>query len=383
MRIALIWTLPVQLTAITVRYERYVRGFRALGHDPITVCLPAAAEGYAEPVALAPDENALRDPAFYGILRIDAAVIITWLVLPEVVAAVKKSCPWVVSLADSDGKIGVRAHPGPTFRRMVAQHTQLGMKLRATKYWLKLYLFGTAEQDRLVLQSAEYADRIAVCSRAAANHLRHFYQYHHRSDLADKVIVAPYPIDECYLQADVPSCRNDQVVAIGRWDDPQKDAQLLCQAVHRFLSAGSRTQFLLIGSNGERAFAALTRRWPQVSYLGRQPPEVIAEHLRTSRVLLLPSRWESGPIVLNEALASGCTVVGTDSVPAVVSTCSEGPFGAVSRGRSAVRLEQALLSEMTAWNQGQRDPVAIATHWRPRFDPTNVCQLLLAAGGLI
>jgi glycosyltransferase involved in cell wall biosynthesis len=376
--VGLIWAATTRLSGITVRYERYVRGLRALGHDPLTVCLPAAAAGYPEPVALAPTEAALRDPEFYRPRRFEAALVMTWLGLPEIVAAVKESCPWVVSIADSDGQIGVRTHPGATFRRTVYQHSRFGMKLRAAKYWLQLYALGPAEQDQPVLASAGPADRIAVCSSAAAAHLRRFFDSYRRPDLAGKVMAAPYPIDECYRTPEVPVRRGNQVVAIGRWDDPQKDAGLLCRAADRFLSTGGRAEFLLVGPNGGRAFEALTRRWSQVRYLGPCPPDVVAEHLRNSRVLLLPSRWESGPIVLNEALASGCTVVGTDAIPSVVSACVEGGFGAASRGRSAAGLAQALRSEMSAWERGERNPVAIAAYWRPRFDPVTVCRELLA-----
>lgn len=376
-RVALVWAADARLTSISVRYERYVRGFRAVGWEPVTVCLPAAAEGYAEPVHPAPNAAALRDPEFYRAVGADAAVVVTWLGLPDVVAALKRSCPWVASVADSDGRVGARAHPGPTFRRMTVEQPRWGMKARAARYWLRLYLFDPQAQDGPILASAEQADRVAVCSPAAVGHLRAFFDSYRRPDLAARVISVPYPIDECYLTGPVPSDRNNQVVAIGRWDDPQKDADLLCDATDRFLAAGGRTEFLLFGLNGDRWFGPLAKKWPQVKYLGVQPPGAIADHLQRSRALFLPSRWESGPIVLNEALASGCTVVGTDAVPSVVSTCAEGDYGQVARGRSASRLADALRAEMAVWDRGERNPAKIAAYWRPRFDPVTVCRQLL------
>jgi len=376
MRIGLVWPSTNRLVDITVRYERYARGFRALGYDPVTVCLPSAAAGYTEPVALAPTERALRDPAFYRSLGADAGIVITWLGVPDVVAAVKGACPWVVSLADSDGQIGVRVHPGPTFARMTAQHPRWGTKVRAAKYWIQLALSGRNELDGLVLVSADHADRIAVCSPAAVDHLRAFFAHYRRPDLAAKVEAVPYPVDECYLTGPVQTDRPPRVVAIGRWDDPQKDAGMLCRAVELHLVTGGRTEFVLFGANGDRWFGPLARKWPQVRYLGVQPPGVVAGHLRSSRAVILPSRWESGPIVLNEALASGCTVIGTDAVPSVVSACGSG-YGTLSAGRSVRRLTAALTAEMAAWDRGDRDPAAIAAHWRLRFDPINVCRSLL------
>ena len=44
--------------------------------------------------------------------------------------------------------------------------------------------------------------------------------------------------------------------------------------------------------------------------LGIQPRERIRELMAECRAVLIPSRWESGPIVANEMLALGGTVVG-------------------------------------------------------------------------
>jgi glycosyltransferase involved in cell wall biosynthesis len=377
MRVALVWPITARLTQISVRYERYVRGLRALGHEPVTVCLQPAAEGYAEPVIAAPDVAALRDPAFYRGLGADAAVVVTWLVLPDVVAAARAACGWVASVADSDGRVGVRTHPGATLSRMLVQQSGWGMKLRAGAYWLTLYAAGPRELEDPMLASAGQADRVAVCSTGAAGHLRRFFRSYRRPDLEAKVVAVPYPIDECYLTGPVAGARENGVVAIGRWDDPQKDPGLLCRAAHHFLAGGGRTEFHLFGPNGERWFGPLARRWPQVKYHGPQPPAVIADHLRNSRLLLLPSRWESGPIVLNEALASGCTVVGTPAVPAAVSASAEGGFGTIARSRSARGLAAALRDELAAWDRGDRDAPRIAAHWRPRFDPAAVCRAMM------
>ena len=375
-RVAMIWAANRPLVNITVRYERYARGFQALGWEPITVCLPGAAEGYTESVVLAPSEADLRDPAFYRSLRIDAAVVITWLGIPDVVAAAKAACPWVVSIADSDGKVGVRVHPRSTFLRMTAQHRKFGLSLRAAKYWLQLYFAGPEELDKPVLDSASHADRIDVGSLASAGHLRAFFDSYRRPDLAAKVAVVPYPIDECYIASPISSGRPARIVAIGRWDDPQKNAGLLRRAIGRHCEAGGQTEFLLIGPSGDLWFASLARRWLRVRYLGLQGPEAISEHLRSSRAILLPSRWEGSPIVLNEALASGCTVIGTDAVPAVVSACDQG-YGTMATGGSASSLAAAIDAEMAAWDRGDRDPAAISAHWQHRLHPATICGQLL------
>jgi glycosyltransferase involved in cell wall biosynthesis len=376
MRIGVVWTAPSRLVDISVRYERYLRGFRALGHDAFAVCSPEAADGFTEPVFTVPHTAAFLDHDFWQSLRLDAAVLVTWLGMPEQVAVLKRACPYVVSIADSDGQVGARVHPGPLFRRMQAMHRGWSLRLRAAKFWLQQLLYLAPREDRPHTDSAERADLIAVCSSGARANLCRFFSHYARPDLCPKVAVIPYPIDACYLQGSVNVEREDRIIAVGRWDDPQKDAPLLCRAVARYLDGGGRTEFAFVGPGGA-VFESLTRHYPRVRYLGLQRPEIIADLMRRSRALLLTSVWESGPLVLNEALASGCTTIGLDCLPAVVSACQDGPFGTVARGRSPKALAAAILAEMECWERGERSPAANAAHWRPRFDPLTVARQLL------
>ena len=305
-------------TTISVKYERHARGLPALGHDPVSVALPAAARGYAEPLVAAPDRASLADLTFWRSLRPDAAIVITWLGLSDVVGSLKQAWPWVTSIADSDGKIGVRIHPGPTFSRMTAQHRHVVTGVRAA--------------FEAVLASAVHADQVAVCSNCAAKHLRMFFFSYRRPNLAAKVRSVPYPIDECYLSDPVGTNRKNQVVAIERWDNPQKHARLLCHADEEFLESGARSELVVAGPHCARWFAPVVKGRPYNVVV----PGTLAKTLRQSRALLLPSRWERGPIVLNEALVSGWAVVGTDAVPSMVSACAEahsGPWPLAGRRR--------------------------------------------------
>jgi glycosyltransferase involved in cell wall biosynthesis len=383
MRVGLIWAAPAPLTRITVRYERYLRGFRALGHDPVTVCFAAAAEGYAEPVAVAPGEAALRDPEFYRPLRLDAAAVITWLGLPEVVGALKRVCPWVVSVADSDGQVSARVHPRATLARCVLQHRGWLTRASAANYWLRRYLFGAGRLERDLLDSAERADLVAINSPQARGHLTAFFRHHGRPELAARVAVVPYPVDECYLSGEVSAARERRVVAVGRWDDPQKDAPLLAAAVERVRAADPAVGFDLIGPGGDDAFDRLCRRHPRVVYHGRLAPAAVAALLRNARSLLLSSRWESGPIVANEALSLGCTLIGPAEIPTLREFCEGGRYGTACRVRSATSLAAAALAEVRAWDDGRRDPLAVAAAWRPRFDPQAVCRQLLEPRDLV
>jgi glycosyltransferase involved in cell wall biosynthesis len=372
MKVALVWPTTAPLRSITVRYERYVKGFRLLGCEPITVCLPSAVEGYTEPVVLASNKGVLQNPDFYRSLQCDAGLVITWLGLPSVVQAMKAAIPWVVSVSDSDGLIGARVHSAATFRRCVFQHSNWQMRLRATKYWLQQY-FINDNSLKVVFDSAACADIITMTSPNAVKNLQRFFRYYQRMDLAAKVNLAPYPVDDDFLQGIVPAIANrvNRVVAIGRWDDPQKDADLLAESINLAAIHSPLTEFVIIGKNG----AKVAERCKRLKNYGEQPPDKILELMQTSRILLLTSRWESGPIVAFEAICSGATVVGPSWVPSCQWIAPNA--GSLFCRRAASSVKDALLQELQMWDYGERDPSVISARWRPLFDPVQVCQRLL------
>lgn len=362
---------------ISVRYERYVRGLRAAGHEPVTVCIADAAAGYKEPVTVAPQLSAFQDALFYKSLGAKTAILINWLGLPDIVAAAKAGCGKVVALADSDGLVGVRVHPRATLARMVHQHQDLLTKLRAAFFWLRLYAFGPQLLDDPVLLSSTEADRIVVCDMVAAANLQSFFKHYGRPDLSAKVAAVPYPVDECFLNEQVAAHRSRTVLAVGRWDDPQKDALLLTKGVQQYLDNGGQAAFAFVGAGGDKVFGGLCNRYKAVRYHGVLPPAQVVDLMGEARLLLLTSRWESGPIVLFEALARGCTVVGPESIPGVESVCAAGPYGTMFKKRSAQAVAHALERELATWDAGERDPQVGAAFWQPQFDPRNVCLRLL------
>ena len=154
MRIALAWIVEAPLTSITVRYERYVRGFRALGHDVVTVCHKAAAVGYEFPTLTTDDLASFNDPTYWKSIGADLVLVVSWLSFPKIIEAIRESGSRVVAVSDSDGIKGVRVFPMELLCRMIAQHTHLRDKLGAVKHWLDLYSRAYLEADQIAIRSA-------------------------------------------------------------------------------------------------------------------------------------------------------------------------------------------------------------------------------------
>jgi glycosyltransferase involved in cell wall biosynthesis len=377
MRIALVWNAPARLADISLRFDLYVQGFETLGHTAVTVCSSKAAQGYPCPSITCDDEKALAEPAFWRDLGADVALVLTWHRMGDVLAALRAAGTRTINIPDSDGCLGVRAHFWATLDRTIRYRPGWLAKANCLRYWLQCYLLGDARNAHAILESTRHSDVVLFASRYCKEAFRRFLDSCGQSVLDEKVKVMPlYPVPERFCTLPLPAEKANRVVAVGRWDDPQKDAGLLAAAIKLFLRGPSRTEFVLVGRNGEPWFADLSRRFSQVQYVGVQSHEQLAQLLATSRSVLFSSRWEGFPHTVNEALALGCTVLGTP-IPSLQGVCEAGYYGRVSRGRRPADLAEMIREEMRAWDAGEREPQRIAAVWREQLRPALVCERLL------
>lgn len=352
-----------------------VRGFRDLGHDAMLVC--AEGSEYRQDVIDYPVRSAplatLEDEAYWRTLGLDVGLVFTWMHRPSVVAAMGAAGTFAISKGDSDGVHGVRAAPMATLRRIVAEQPGLLAKARRAWYWLKLYSYLFRREEAEMLECLRAADLTVLETETARQNLRRFLCYHGAERLLDKVAVMPHLVSERVLQHAVPTRKERKIVAVGRWDEPQKDAGLLARTVRLHLDRYPDTEVVVIGRGGERWLAPLQTRYPGLRYLGVIPHDEMAEHLSLARICLITSHFESFHIAGHEALSMGCTLVGPAVIP-LPDVCSQGPFGTIAEGRRPRQVAAALEAEMQAWDEGFRDPVRTAEFWRERVAPRPVLQ---------
>ena len=306
----------------------------------------------------------LERSAFWRGLRLDIVIVFTWLRQLPILQALNKAGVYVVAKGDSDGLGSVPVFPAHHFHLMMQGPKTPWERAKSLRHWLRRRQ--DKEADREVISCLNIADKTAVETDTAKSRLGRFLAHHHRDDLYDRILVSPHPVSDDILLADVTVQKADRVVAIGRWDDPQKDTPLLVKSVEMFLKRHPDAEFIFIGRGGENVFAALTRRYPQVRYIGSVPRSEISSHLAASKIVLITSVWESFHIAAHEAVSLGCTVVGPPVIP-VLDICRAGSFGTMARGRRPWQVAEALECEMKAWAVGDRDPLQIASFWRPRL----------------
>lgn len=379
MRIRIAFNSPTRLAESSIRYDRYLDGFRRLGHDAALITTAFSAEGvdYAEVV---PDTAALHDSTFWSKQAADLVVLPTWLGMPELLASIRPHTHRLVALTDSDGYIGARVHPRQLLKRMWSFHSTLSLRLRSAFWWARQYLGDYRRTDAPVLAAASLCDRQVVFSPAAKANLSRFYSFHGRPEMNNRIQVVPYPVDEAFEHEPVSLDRDDVFVAIGRWWDAQKAAGLLSAGVARYLSHGGKGHFVLLGTGGDETFRSLLEaNAARVEYRGTVPPKEVAVLLGRAKVLLSTSRWESGPIVAAEALLRGCSLVGPEDIPGFAQMCDGGTCGTTFRHRSAAAVADALKSEADSWTTGRRQPTTIAARWQGYFTPEAVCRQLLSS----
>ena len=380
MKIALVWNHPSRLLDCSFRFEQYITGFRALGHQPVVVCHGASAAGFDGPLEVVDRIECFEEPEFWRSVGAQVAVVVTWHRMAPVLAAIRAAGSRVVSIADTDGQIGLRVYPWLTLQRMWVYETSWRGRWRCLKYWLKRYAtdgFLGSSEDREFVASTRNSDAVMLGNSQAKLKFRKFLSRQGEADLDRRVFVVPFTIGESLLSCPVPALKEDRIVAIGRWDDPQKHTALLVAAVKRFLDRGTATEVVICGRGGESWFTAPAGRNPKLRYVGVQNQEAVARLLSTARAIVFSSRWEGSPHAGLEALALGATLVGTP-IPSLQSWTDGGRFGTVARTRRPRDLARAMHQEMRAWDEGVRDPTEISRHWRARLAPDVVCGQMLA-----
>jgi len=367
---------PIPLVPGTIDVAAYVRRFEEMGHESLLVTSKYL-RGPSEISIVEQSMEQMADPSTWRKLRIDVAVTFLWFQHPQISEALSAAGVRVVSRADSDGMQSIRAFPRGFFRCMV-EAAPAGRKFVEFKSFVHRYLIRHRAEDDSLVRTILASRAVAIETHEAAKNLRRVLKHLGCGYLAQKIVVAPHCVDDVFLNGDMPTERPKTVVAIGRWTAPQKNPQLLRSVIRRQLATSSDTRFTIIGPGANALCGNLARQTGRIDCHEQIPLSEIPRHLLAARVLLFASRWEGAPISANEALASGCSVVGTP-IPAFVEIARAGPFGTASTSHRAASLHEALEEELEAWEDGRRSPKDIARYWRPRLSQRRVMQQILAA----
>lgn len=168
--------------------------------------------------------------------------------------------------------------------------------------------------------------------------------------------------------------KQDLILCIGRWDDIfQKRPEVLMATLEHFYAQGGTAETRIYGT-----ITDALKQWhsslPEhtsnhIKLNGYIQNSLLSEEYRAAKIVLCPSRYESSHIVSAEGLCSGCSIV---VPPRLKNLCdvlwyTKEQSGTIAATDTPEDLAAALHDELAAWENGRRDPHAIAAAWQPFF----------------
>ena len=377
MRIALVWNAPgIAVTQSTAPYFEYQSGLMAAGCDVQALFYKGTGKAYQFPVHEFESEKAISKPEYWSAAGFDGALMFTWHRMKNVFLAMRSVGMRAIAIGDSDGLVSLRAHPWDTLRYKISEQKNYRHKIGAAKLWLSNWLFRGLAHDIELIAATEAAHIFGLPNVGGVEQFRRFLVNRGARVAANKLAAIPYPVAEAFCTEPIKTPKANRVIAVGRWDSYQKNAPLLAATLERLTRYGCNTEFLIVGNGAEAAFSSVAKLNPNIHLLGIQPKEQIVKLMSDSRFVIIPSRWESGPIVANEMLALGGSIVGTP-IPTLIGLVEERRFGRVSIKHIADSLANAVVAELEAWDQGRRNPLAIAEKWRQKVSPNSVAKRII------
>jgi hypothetical protein len=357
------------------------RGFQALGIESRAV-MPGPARADDEPDLIRARYEDLENPAWWRGHELDGVVLYAWgrARFRRVAEAIREAGVFLALNQDSGGLVSPRLDPLAWWREQLvvsgAGRTPGGW-WRFSKRAIRGLTVGLALSDPLRARHLRAGDVIACVTPVAADHYRHFCRIYGGEDFASRVHVVPHPVNPLFRFDGQPKTRT--IAIIGRWEDTtQKRPELMMEVVTNLLDADPELTADIIG----QATPEL-RTWSEarerVRLHGRIAPEAIAGVLSRARVAWCPSAFESFHIASGEALCCGGSVVAAESpsLAAFPWFCSESS-GTLAASDDVAGHMAAIRDELRAWDEGRRDPAAIAGTWQSRLHAPEVARLVIS-----
>lgn len=113
-----------------------------------------------------------------------------------------------------------------------------------------------------------------------------------------------------------------------------------------------------------------------ITFLGKCTYEEVGRHLEKSKILLLSSQYEGFPNIFPDALARNCTICSTP-VPAARDVVNGYELGTVAEDYYCKDLGNALIAEMSLWENGCRKQKQIYEFAKPKYSMNNIADSLI------
>ncbi len=376
-KIGIVFNSPSEMRKSSIDYGKYYKGFKSIGLNCILFARKESVIGFDYPIETVDNETVFCREDYWKRFDLDYCLIPTWMGMNPILASLKKTNCRILNMIDSDGYFGTRVFPRYSLKNMVSYHNDWHSKIKCLYWWIRIYLFYHKVYAESVIDNFKLSDKIIVNSPQARRNIIDFLRYYNSSDLSSKIITSKYPVHEIFLsQATVPKL--NQIISIGRWESGQKNGALLKRVIKRFLSLKFNYRFVIVGTCQDNFFADLLRDFPNcVTHIPSASREEIYNLIRSSKILLSTSIYESGPIVADEALLSGTSLVAPLDIPLFNYYLSDNHFGTGFKARKVKSVVRALSQEIHRWEFGERNNLMGLSNLKSLNKLENICQKIV------
>ncbi|BBB91614.1 MAG TPA: glycosyltransferase [Methylomusa anaerophila] len=165
--------------------------------------------------------------------------------------------------------------------------------------------------------------------------------------------------------------KKNVICSVGNWKEQiQKNPDLLFKAIPVVLKENPDWSFVIIGAmeeNIQLLYNNLSNHMKErVRLLGPVPHSEVLRYMRTSKILLSTSRWESFGLVAVEALGQGCSIVCTPTGMSMQT--ADGVLGLTTDSWNPQEVANTLFWEINLWEKSLRKPEEIVAVARNYFD---------------
>lgn len=313
----------------------------------------------------------MEDSKFWKSLALDAVVLGAW--------AAPKYTPIAKAIKESGSRLIIRCDSGAAY-----DARQRSLKENIYRYYLSRrykgmgfvpsFLFSAsvaglfyvpAFYTKKVIAHMSYADLILNETPEGVRCLKDLLCCYGRMDIAARVKYVPHPVGGGMGYSSTIK-KESRIVAVGRWDSYQKNTPLLLRTLSRTLGDNPAYEAHIFGG-GEDVLKQLMLSVPaparsRIHIRGKVPNEELVAEYQKSRILFMPSRSEGSSVAAEEALACGCSVVGSAHIFCMRNFVSKNS-GTLARKYTVASLADALSCEVNAWELGLRAAEQIAAGW--------------------
>ena len=220
----------------------------------------------------------------------------------------------------------------------------------------------------MVARHLSYADVVTMGKPIAALFAKRLLL---RSAIKNKVVESACPVaEQCRYDGRE---KEDRILCVGRWsDENQKRSRFLMRTLELFYASPRRTETEIYGKltdELEEWHRALPIEMQQrIKLVGYIDNAELWERFKAARSIVCPSRFEGSHNVSAEMLCCGGSVITTRRDQLLnVMWYTEKNSGIVAEEDTPEALATAIAEEMQLWNEGKRNPAAIAAAWHPSF----------------